>query len=92
MKSSLRLYATQARMSVSMSRKPGGAVHAKMRLKQEASNYIWLTTVPLGTSAAVNDHRHLKLLYLRIQSFWGNVMITVFNVPPTNKITIFRAL
>jgi hypothetical protein len=33
MKSSLRLYATQARMSVSMNRKPERAVHAKMRLK-----------------------------------------------------------
>ncbi|KEH38341.1 hypothetical protein MTR_2g069463 [Medicago truncatula] len=40
-------------MSVSMSRKPGRAVHAKMRLKQKASNYIWPTTVSLGASAAV---------------------------------------
>ncbi|KEH40564.1 hypothetical protein MTR_1g031385 [Medicago truncatula] len=55
-------------MSVSMSRKPGRAVHAKMRLKQKASNYIWLTTVPLGASAAVNDYLHQKLLRLRIQS------------------------
>ncbi|KEH36961.1 hypothetical protein MTR_2g025977 [Medicago truncatula] len=56
-------------MSVSMSRKPGRAVHAKMRLKQKASNYIWPTTVPLGASAAVDDYLHLKLLRLRIQSF-----------------------
>nr|ABE88105.1 hypothetical protein MtrDRAFT_AC147431g51v2 [Medicago truncatula] len=69
MKSSLRLHATQARMSVSMNRKPGRAVHAKMRLKQKASNYIWLTIVPLGASAAVNDYLHQKLLRLRIQSF-----------------------
>jgi hypothetical protein len=32
-KSSLRWYTTQARMSVSMNRKPERAVHAKMRLK-----------------------------------------------------------
>ncbi|KEH38603.1 hypothetical protein MTR_2g076093 [Medicago truncatula] len=56
-------------MSVSMSRKPERAVHAKMRLKQKASNYTWLTTVPLGASAAVDDYLHLKLLRLRIQSF-----------------------
>ncbi|KEH19357.1 hypothetical protein MTR_8g047050 [Medicago truncatula] len=91
MKSSLRLYTTQARMSVSMSRKPGRAVHAKMRLKQKASNYIWPTTVPLGASAAVNDHLHQKRM-LANSKFLGNVMITVFNVPPTNKITIFQAL
>ncbi|KEH21766.1 hypothetical protein MTR_7g016385 [Medicago truncatula] len=51
-------------MSVSMSRKPGRAVHAKMRLKQKASNYIWPTTVSLGASAAVNDYLHQKLLRL----------------------------
>ncbi|KEH33819.1 hypothetical protein MTR_3g050903 [Medicago truncatula] len=74
-----------------MSRKPGRAVHAKMRLKQKASNYIWPTTVPLGASAAVNDHLHQKRM-LANSKFLGNVMITVFNVPPTNKITIFQAL
>ncbi|KEH37458.1 transmembrane protein, putative [Medicago truncatula] len=56
-------------MSVSMSRKPGRAVHAKMRLKQKASNYIWLTTVPLGGHLQLLMTVFIKkLLYLWIQS------------------------
>jgi len=39
-KSSLRLRVAQAKMSVSMSRKPERAVHAKMRLKRKAIDYI----------------------------------------------------
>ena len=37
-----------------MSRKPERAVHAKMRLKRKAIDYIWQTTLPLGHEQLMN--------------------------------------
>jgi len=78
-------------MSVSMSRKPERAVHAKMRLKRKAIDYIWQTTIPLGQEQLMNG-RSSEAASPVDSKFLGTVVTTVFNVPPTNKITIFQAL
>ncbi len=56
-------------------------------------NWLYLANYhPLGTSAT-NHWSFLSEVFVLVNSkFLGTVVVTVFNVPPTHKITIFQAL
>ena len=73
-----------------MSRKPERAVHAKMRLKWKTIDYIWQVIIPLGIFATDDRLISSEVLTPADSRVLDAIVITVFNVPPTNKITIFQ--
>jgi len=58
----------------------------------KTSNYIWqITTTPWGICNCQWSFSSEASVLVNSKFLW-NVVVIVFNVPPTNKITIFQAL
>jgi len=76
-------------MSVSMSRM-GGSCKNEIEMKD---NWLYLANYhPFGAPTTDNWSFSSEAFVLVNTKFLGTVVVTVFNVPPTHKITIFQAL